>query len=790
MASSYIILIFLLTGYCAAVGSEKCSISLNSAIHPITHPTSWTSPSGHFAFGFYQEGGGFKVGIWMVRKSQNTTVWTANRDDPPVSSNAALELTPDGQLVLKIGPGETELIANSSDSASCAAMDDAGNFILYNQHSEVIWQSFNFPTDTLLGGQSLPTGAELHSSVSWTNHSTGRFRLRMQYDNNLVLYPKDTLTSGIDAYWASNTCCYVQPVHFHLYLNFTGALLLLDNSGEYAVISDLDTSSVNHNSTIYRLILDSGGILQLYSHRFAENGDDVVSLMWTQPDNKCGVKGLCGFNSYCTMEDEQPVCRCFPGTDYVDSTNQFSGCERNFKEEWCRDARENSSSFTFKSIDQVYWQDPPYFQVTMEVADCNMSCLEDCDCEVALYDFKKGTCMKQKLPLMYAWTVPEKSFRAFFKVGLEGIEAANTNNSNSLVLEKVDSKKETIQLLLVTVGLTACSCIALAVAGLFTFKLRVLEYKKIVESGNFGLTEELALRPFSYKELKRATNGFKEELGKGSFGAVYKGTLYRGKRVVAVKRLEKLLNEGEREFRAEMSIIGTTNHRHLVRLLGFCAEASKRLLVYEYMSNGSLADLLFRSERHPDWNERMRIALEIARGILYLHEECDTPIIHCDIKPQNILMDDFWAVKISDFGLAKLLMPDQTRTFTVIRGTRGYMAPEWHKGTPISVKTDVYSYGIMLLEIVFCRRHMDVNASTPEEIVLSSWVYGHFRDGELDKLVLGEEVDKWLLEKLVKVSLWCIQDEPALRPSMKSVVMMLDGTTEISVPPCPTAATV
>ncbi|KAK3419195.1 hypothetical protein EUGRSUZ_H04922 [Eucalyptus grandis] len=510
-------------------------------------------------------------------------------------------------------------------------MLDSGNFVIYNNPSNVIWQSFDSPTDTLAVGQHVLNYKELVSSESPVDHSSGRFHVVMQGDRYLVAYDVNSTNADTDAYWSTNAL----------------------------------TES----------------------------------------------NGLCGFNSYCTIE--QPVCRCFPGTDYVDSTNQSSGCERNFKEEWCKDAKENLSSFTFKSIDHLYWQDPPYFQVTMEVADCNMSCLEDCDYEVALYDFDQGTCTKQKLPLMYAWTVPEKSFRAFFKVG---------------------------------VGLTT----------VFTKR-------------------NLLLRPFSYKEMKRATNGFKEELGKGSFGAFYKGTLYRGKRVVAVKRLEKLLNEGEREFHAEMRVIGATNHRHLVRLLGFCAEASKRLLVYDYMSNGSLADLLFRSERCPDWNERMRIALETARGILYLHEECDTPIIHCDIKPQNILMDDFWAVKISDFGLAKLLMPDQTRTFTVIRGTRGYMAPEWHKGTPISVKADVYSYGIILLEIVFCCRHIDVYASTPEAI-----------DGELDKLVLGEEVNKWLLEKLVKVSLWCIQDEPALRPSMKSVVMMLDGTTEISVSPCPT----
>ncbi|KAL7249373.1 hypothetical protein ACSBR1_011547 [Camellia fascicularis] len=256
----------------------------------------------------------------------------------------------------------------------------------------------------------------------------------------------------------------------------------------------------------------------------------------------------------------------------------------------------------------------------------------------------------------------------------------------------------------------------------------------------------------------------------GSFGTVYKGTLYKEKKLIAVKRLEKVVEEGEREFQAEMRAIGRRHHRNLVRLLGYCIEGSKRLLVYEYMRNGSLADLLFKSTRRPDWNERIRIALNVARGILYLHEECETPIIHCDIKPQNILMDEFWTAKISDFGLAKLLMPDQTRTFTGVRGTRGYVAPEWQRNNPISVKVDVYSYGIVLLEIVCCRKNLEVNVSTPEEVVLSGWVYRCFAGKELNKLhVVGdEEVDLKTLENMVKVGLWCIQDEPALRPSMKS----------------------
>ncbi|MED6212853.1 hypothetical protein PIB30_087428 [Stylosanthes scabra] len=232
----------------------------------------------------------------------------------------------------------------------------------------------------------------------------------------------------------------------------------------------------------------------------------------------------------------------------------------------------------------------------------------------------------------------------------------------------------------------------------------------------------------------------------------------------------------------EIVTIGKTHHKNLVRLLGFCVEGPKRLLVYEYMSNGSLGKLLFGNEMLPDWDERVRIALDIARGILYLHEECEAPIIHCDIKPQNSLMDEFWTAKISDFGLAKLLMLDQTRTFTGVRGTRGYVAPEWQKNIPISVKADVYRYGVMMLEVTCCRRNLEV--SVPEEILLSGWTYRCFVAKELHKLVYWEIVDKNVLENMVKVALWCIQEEPALCPTLKSVVLMLEGVTDVAIPPC------
>ncbi|OWM73444.1 hypothetical protein CDL15_Pgr026543 [Punica granatum] len=230
------------------------------------------------------------------------------------------------------------------------------------------------------------------------------------------------------------------------------------------------------------------------------------------------------------------------------------------------------------------------------------------------------------------------------------------------------------------------------------------------------------IKSFTYKELKEATDGFKEEVGRGAYGAVYKGVLTSNERsVIAVKVLEKITSDGDREFNAEADPIGRANHRNLIELFGFCNEGQNRLLVYEFMRNGSLADFLFGDSR-PSWFKRIEIARGVARGLLYLHEECSKQIIHCDIKPQNILLYESLTAKISDFGLAKLLKIDQTRTMTAVRGTKGYLAPEWFRNMPISVKVDVYSFGIVLLELICCRRNCQFELNDEDQMILSDWV--------------------------------------------------------------------
>jgi len=224
-------------------------------------------------------------------------------------------------------------------------------------------------------------------------------------------------------------------------------------------------------------------------------------------------------------------------------------------------------------------------------------------------------------------------------------------------------------------------------------------------------------------------------------------------------------------------------------LLGFCNEDDHRLLVYQLMKNGSLSNFLF-GEIRPSWERRAEIVLGIARGLLYLHEECDTQIIHCDIKPQNGLLDDNYTAKIADFGLAKLLMTDQSRTSTNVRGTMGYMAPEWLKNAPVTTKVDVYSFGVMLLEIIFCRRQIEMRSTDEgtegEYVILTDWVLYCVRAGNLEATVSydSEVLSNYRsFERMAMVGIWCISSNPTLRPSMEMVVEMLEGTVEVGVPP-------
>ncbi|KAL7208754.1 hypothetical protein ACSBR1_030481 [Camellia fascicularis] len=762
---------------------KHSNISLGSSLTPITN-SSWLSPSGLYAFGFYPERNGYLVGVFIVGIPEKTVVWTANRDNPPVPGNATLALTSEGSLIVQQPQTQNISIADITQPASSASMLDSGNFVLYDSNHKIIWQSFDSATDTLLPGQILLSVPDLISSVSETDHSTGNYRFGLLPDGNLVSLPQSGIALQY-VYWQSGTTG--SGDNCTLNLDVDGHLYIL-NATANNIHNVTDAEPPTKEAKIYMVRLDVDGIFRAYSHTLDSNGK--WSIWWNSTSNKCDPLGQCGFNGFCVLQDTNADCKCIPGFTFVNPGNRAAGCVRNFTIESCNKTGSFGNGNTrniIRALENTVWDENSYSVLQLSSRqECEDVCLQDCNCEVALY--KDGQCKKQRLPLRYGRRNLDDTNVALIKVGTsdEPITKAIPGAQDNPPMKA--KKKLHVDILIIGISLSALGLMVLAISGVLVYKNHVfLAYKKIVdEKWNLELGKEVALRTFTLAELEQVTNGFKEELGRGPFGTVFKGIISYNSKDVAVKRLDKVSTEGEREFQTEIKVIGRTHHRNLVHLIGYCLEGPHRLLVYEYMRNGSLADFIFTPENRSSWDERIGIALDVARGILYLHEECETQIIHCDIKPQNILMDEHRRAKISDFGLAKLLKPDQTNTFTAIRGTRGYVAPEWHRKLPVTVKVDVYSFGVMLLEIICCRKCLDLSLSE-EEIILQEWVYDCFEANELGKLVGDEEVDKRKLERMVKVGLWCIQDEPSLRPLMKKVMLMLEGTVDIPVPPNPTS---
>jgi serine/threonine protein kinase len=271
-------------------------------------------------------------------------------------------------------------------------------------------------------------------------------------------------------------------------------------------------------------------------------------------------------------------------------------------------------------------------------------------------------------------------------------------------------------------------------------------------------------------------------LGQGGYGVVYKASLPDG-RHVAVKVISKCKGNGE-EFINEVASITKTSHVNIVSLLGFCYEKNKRALIYELMSNGSLDKFIYRSGFPNaicdlDWNTLFQIVLGIARGLEYLHQGCISRILHLDIKPQNILLDDDFCPKISDFGLAKICQKKESIVSMLgTRGTVGYIAPEVFSRVfgGVSSKSDVYSYGMLILELTGGRKNYDNGGSHTTEMYFPDWIYKDLEQGNthLTSLVISEEEND-MVRKITMVSLWCIQTNPSDRPSMSKVIEMLQG---------------
>ncbi|XP_073063634.1 probable serine/threonine-protein kinase PBL25 [Primulina eburnea] len=316
-------------------------------------------------------------------------------------------------------------------------------------------------------------------------------------------------------------------------------------------------------------------------------------------------------------------------------------------------------------------------------------------------------------------------------------------------------------------------------------------------TGEDSNNKNIAAQTFTFRELASATKNFRQEnlLGEGGFGRVYKGRLDKTGQIVAVKQLDRNGLQGNREFLVEVLMLSLLHHQNLVNLIGYCADGEQRLLVYEYMALGSLeGHLLDITPRHVTplpWLTRMKIALHAAKGLEYLHDKANPPVIYRDLKSSNILLDEEFNAKLSDFGLAKLgPVGDKTHVSSRVMGTYGYCAPEYQRTGHLTAKSDVYSFGVVLLELITGKRAIDTRRRG-ERQNLVKWAEPIFKEpqrfSELADPLLQGEFPRKSLNQAIAISAMCLQEDTSVRPFMSDVVTALsylweEPETEQSLP--------
>ncbi|KAK9156035.1 hypothetical protein Sjap_003515 [Stephania japonica] len=731
----------------------------------------------NFELGFFTPGKSLKyyIGIWYKKISvQNrTVVWVGNRNQPLSSaSNSELKLLKNGNLVLlnqfKKPIWTTNSTSDSLNSPQLVLQDD-GNLIVRDgsNPSSFIWQSFDHFTDTWLPGGKFRydyRAMKGQKIISWKNSedpSPGTFSLVAEQDTEHTLKWKEFHQYWTSGVWNGDSYTATPEMRVRGHFNFS----FVSNENE-----SYFTYSTLNKSLLARFVMDiSGQIKQLL---WVEEAQKWL-LFWSVPQRHCDVYNLCGAFGIC--RDNYPnSCECSPGFEWHypkdwDLLDYSGGCVRETSLLCGNKDRFLKISNTRLPMNSAI--------LRVESAEkCEAACLSNCSCNAYAYN---GTgCLTWFGDLLNTQQLDGGGDDLYLRLA-----GSSTGFSSA--------KKVSLLVIGAVVGLTNISV---------AFIVALIAWKRAVKrsAGETSLSESARssvvlkhdgafLTSFSYGDLKVATKKFSEKIGSGSFGCVYKGTS-SDSTLIAVKKLEGI-SQGEKQFRSEVSTIGLIQHVNLVRLRGFCCEGKKRMLVYDFMPNGSLSTHLFheKGSKVLSWNIRFQIAVGIARGLAYLHEECRDYIIHCDIKPENILLDADFTPKVADFGLAKIVCRKFSHVITTIRGTIGYLAPEWSSGMAITTKADVYSYGMMLFEIISGRRNLK-QSNNGMAWFFPTWAANKVIFEEqpvlaiLDSKLEGN-ADINELTRAFRVASWCIREEVVQRPSMGQVVQILEGLLEVNPPP-------
>ncbi|GAU20887.1 hypothetical protein TSUD_120790 [Trifolium subterraneum] len=724
----------------------------------IQYNDTLVSEAGTFEAGFFN----FKdsqhqyFGIWYKKISPRTIVWVANRDTPVQNSTAMMKLTDDGSLVIL--DGSKGIIWNSNSSRigvkPVVHLLDSGNLVLKdgNNTQDFLWESFDNPGNTFLVGMQLKSNlvtGPYRYLTSWRSHedpAAGEFSYRIDTHG----YPQQVTGKGTRILyragsWNGILFTGVSWRRKHKILNFSVVFTNKEFSYQCESLK---------NSIITIMVLDPYGTSQRY---IWSDRTQIWEAISSRPADQCDDYALCGINSNCNINGF-PICECLEGfmpkfqTKWK-SSNWSDGCVRKTPLNCLH--RDGFLQYTNMKLPDT---SASWFDKSMNLEECNTMCLKKCSCTAyANLDIRDGGsgCLLWFDNIVDMRIHPDVGQDIYIRLASSefGHKKSKSNlKRNGILAGVIALIIGLIVLVLVTsVSIKKLGCIK----NIFNRK-----YEKEKEDGDL-------VTIFDFSTITNATNNFsnRNKLGQGGFGPVYKGTMVDGQEI-AVKRLSKTSGQGIVEFKNEVKLMATLQHRNLAKLLGCSIQQDEKLLIYEFMPNRSLDYFIFGTMRSKllDWTKRLEIIDGIARGLLYLHQDSTLRIIHRDVKTSNILLDINMIPKISDFGLARSFMGDQAEANTNrVMGTH---------------------FGVVALEIISGRKNRGF-CDPVHHLNLLGHAWRLWMEERPEELITDILYDDAICSKIIRfihVGLLCVQQRPESRPNMSSVVYMLKGETLLPKP--------
>ncbi|XP_048492792.1 G-type lectin S-receptor-like serine/threonine-protein kinase At4g27290 [Beta vulgaris subsp. vulgaris] len=780
-SASYAHLLFwsLIIFFISLMVITSTALDTVTPIEPLHDDKTLVSTGGNFELGFFSPGSSTRryVGIWFKNISVMTYVWVANRETPLLDSFGVLQMTNQSVLTLVNSTGGVVWSSNTSRSVSnpVAQLLDSGNLVVRDSKDDsldnMLWQSFDYPCHTQLPGMKLGknfvTGLDrfLTSWKSSDDPSPGSYTYRIDptgYPQPFLL--RDNVVQFRDGPWNG------------LWFSSTSRLPTFSPNEVEFVLNNREMYYVYGNfSLVTNRVLDPSG--HIHRQQWI-NHTQGWATYFSKPDDSCDIYGACGAFSSCNLANN-PQCQCMNGFVPKSVTNWNAG---NWMDGCVRSAPLNCSvSHGFIKYPHVKLPDTRYswYNTTMMLDECRGMCLQNCSCVAyANLDITNGGsgC------LLWINTV----------IDVKVLSASGQDLYVKVPLSKLGGDKKKRLWISIRATLAVLTLMLLCGATLYILwrrrksKANCNASSKISTNNNNEGESELPI--YAFDVIAKATNDFSvyNKLGQGGFGPVYKGVLSDG-REIAVKRLSKDSRQGLDEFKNEVIFIAKLQHRNLVRLTGCCVEAEERLLIYEYMPNKSLDCYIFdpTSNNLLDWPKRLEIINGIARGLLYLHQDSRLRIVHRDLKASNILLDAEMNPKISDFGLARTFNgnEDEAQTMRVV-GTYGYMPPEYTIDGLFSVKSDVFSFGVLVLEIISGKKNRGFSHPDHYHSLLGhAWTL--FKEGtalDLADPLIQNSSYAYQLQRSIQIGLLCVQQHPEDRPSTSLIAVMLSSDCELLEP--------